>query len=394
MARDGERQRTYDAEDRAHLGTSVRAPLPLDRLRELAQAVTETHLWSIEAGGRAVTVVRARANSHSSSANTDTATVRLGPDGHDLGTLAHELAHIAAAPGDLGHGPRFRALDAAIVGLLAGGAAATALERGFRDAGLEVDDLADYDDRVGAAGLADNGRLVDGDTRFAWALKIRKILDRANGTDSEGEATACLAKAAELMARHQVDAEMLAGLDGDRGADVIERRLYFGTGPYVRARLQLLSALGTGHGCSVFWSTGRTYNTAYVVGSPADVHMVLVTHTLLAAHAAAALLAARPRGNTLAWRRTFLFGYAQTVAEQFERAADHMAATAPDERMAIVRRERRRQVDTYVREHHGPIASVQSSRLRYADARVAGARAAASGDIGRGRLPLRRALTA
>ena len=260
--------------------------------------------------------------------------------------------------------------------------------------GLEVDDLAEYDDRIGPGGIASAERVVDGDTRFAWALKIRKILDRANGTDSEGEATACLAKAAELMARHQIDTEMLAELAGDREAPIVERRLHFGTGPYVRARLQLLSALGSGHGCAVFWSTGRTYNTAYVVGPPADVHMVLVTHTLLSAHAAAALLAARPRGNTLAWRRAFLFGYAHTVAEQFTQATEHLTATVADEQMAIVRRERRRQVESYVREHHGSIATVHSSRLRYADARDAGAHAASAGDLGRSRLPVRRALTA
>ncbi len=115
--RDGERQKTYDAEDTAFLDTSYAERLGEQGCRWLLDRMAATPWWSA-AGARPPALRAARVDSTRSTTVVagDRAEVRIGPGMDQAHVLSHELAHLVASPA-AGHGPLFRAahLDVALV---------------------------------------------------------------------------------------------------------------------------------------------------------------------------------------------------------------------------------------------------------------------------------------
>jgi hypothetical protein len=395
VARDAERQRTYDAETMAFADTTLSDLRPLADLVAVTCQVTSSRFWACEAAGRPVTVTATRSDSTVSWARPLDGIVKLAPVGMTLATLAHELAHVAAGAADVGHSPRFRALEIAVVRLLVGDEPADRLTEAFRSARLSIDDIGDAGDEAGPGGLVDPAARISGDVRLARAATIRKLLDRAAATSAPAEAASCEAKAAELMARYRVDDLLLASLagDADSAAQIVERKIHVGTGPYVRARIRLVEACASSHGCTVFWRTGGHYNTVYVVGHGDDVAAAMTVHTLLANHAAVSMRAARPSGNTLSWRRAFLLGYAAAAHDRLQQATAAAvtavdSSSCADSSVALVLTARAERLDSYMASEHKNLQRVRTAPAQIAAAHAAGRRAARTADLHvRRRLP-------
>jgi hypothetical protein len=385
MSIDRERQRCYDAESSAFSGTSFDEQLPLEELVRLAAVVTDTTLWAVEAAGRRVHVAAGRRDLTHAYAVPGDGRVRLPKGAHDLATLAHELAHVAAGPAAIGHGSRFRALHVAVVHVLMGANAATRLRTAYVNARLPLDDLAvDPGPSVagGVAGVVDAPR----DGLDVLAGRVAKLLDKAASTDSPAEAAALEAKALELMQRHRLDTATIAArrIGGDEVGDgLVERHVHLGSGPYVAARYALLDALASAQGCKVFYMTFTYGRDAFVVGHRDDVSLALASHALLSSHAAASMLAQQPKGNAVAFRRAFLMGYARETAQRIEqqrRASTVAAATAPvdspDRAALVLLANRRKALDAHVRSTYGPLRSVGVAASRSAAGYEAGRSAA------------------
>lgn len=230
---------------------------------------------------------------------------------------------------------------------------------------------------TGAAPAVD-ARLVD---------RVVKLLAMAEGSPNPHEAAAFSAKAAALVAAHRIDPERLRR-SADDPLDVDEVPL--GRGPYVRARLALLQAVSEAHGCRVVFRALRTGTVAYVAGFRSDLDTVGLLHASLHAQAAGRMATERRATGaaTQRWRRSFLLGFAGTVADLFaesERRLRHDAASPGDDRLPILR-DRERRVDDYVGERFGRVHRARRAAAPGADGYLAGAEAADRADLGRARL--------
>jgi hypothetical protein len=131
VARDAERRRTYDAENRAFQGTLAEAALTFAEVSDLAQSLMSTPWWRSRA--QPVRLVRGRGIAVHSHYSHDLGRITLSEAQQTPATLAHELAH---AVSDDGHGPRFRAALCALITGLCGKKPATTLLNEFSTGGL------------------------------------------------------------------------------------------------------------------------------------------------------------------------------------------------------------------------------------------------------------------
>ena len=171
--------------------------------------------------------------------------------------------------------------------------------------------------------------------------RIRGLLDKAGSTAFGAEAEALYDKAAELMAKHRIDAAVLdaSRAPADR-SPVVERPVDLGAGQYVRARLLLIHHVAQNHGCRLLTHTTRNGRVATVIGVQDDCDRVelLYTSLLLQATRLAAAAWAEPAGSggrgeragsgekarrsrrsggsQVAWKREFMFGFAGRVGER------------------------------------------------------------------------------
>jgi len=188
---------------------------------------------------------------------------------------------------------------------------------------------------------------MDADGQERALRRIRGLLDKAGSTSFGAEADALYDKAAELMAKHRIDAALLEATRSppDR-SPVVERPVDLGSGQYVRARLQLIHHVATNHGCRLLTHTTRDGRVATVVGLQDDGERVELLYTSLllqatrlagvawAEHRAGAVeKASRHRGrrsttSQVAWKREFMFGFGARVGERLAELAQ-LAARQP-----------------------------------------------------------------
>jgi Protein of unknown function (DUF2786) len=224
--------------------------------------------------------------------------------------------------------------------------------------------------------------------------KVRKLLAKAEATDNPKEAEAFSAKAAALIAAHRIDP---ARLTTDNAADELTvRRVPIGRGAYVRARLALLETIATTHDAELVWQSGPDGATAMVAGFATDLDAVVVLYESLHLQAAAQMAAVRRAtpAATQRWRRAFLFGFAARIGEML-RTVRHRAETGTGAEVGSrlpdlpARAER---VRAYAATAFGRVVSAAAPSPALADGWDHGHRAAEGVDIGRPRLPQRRAL--
>ena len=226
----------------------------------------------------------------------------------------------------------------------------------------------------------------------AKALRtIRALLAKAEATTFEAEADAFTAKAQELMARHSIDAAVLAAAamgDGGRLSRGTEARRIHIDDPYADEKVGLLAAIGHVNSVTCVWASAAGFAT--VVGFPVDLQLTEVLFTSLlvqATHASSHATAHDARLRTASFRRAFLVAFAERVAERLEAATRHAAETAEAEygsSLVPVLQHRQAAVQAAVEELFPDTVPMRSRRLDaagYHAGRTAGDRA----DLGAGK---------
>ena len=212
---------------------------------------------------------------------------------------------------------------------------------------------------------------MDADEQERALRRIRGLLDKAGSTSFGAEADALYDKAAELMARHRIDAALLeASRSPSERSPVVERPVGLGSGQYVRARLQLIHHVALNHGCRVLTHTTRDGRVATVVGVQDDCERVellytslLLQATRLAGTAWAGRSVRRSTGSQVAWKREFMFGFAARVGERLaelaEQAAHASRASGPSGgSVALVLADRSTRVDEWLARSYPRVRSL------------------------------------
>lgn len=223
--------------------------------------------------------------------------------------------------------------------------------------------------------------------------RVRKLLAMAERTENDVEADAFSRKAAELIARHRIAPEQLR-VHTD-AADLIIEEIELGRGAYVRGRYHLLAGIADAHGCIATFMTQQHGTVGHVTGQRTDVEVVLVLYNSL--HQQMASRASANRRSTAAatqrYRRSFMFGFAAQVSEMMREAYEDAIASHPDPAsIHPVLLDRREKVKDFAGQQLGRIVTARPAAPAVRDGVIAGRQAATSADIGRSRLPSRRAI--
>ena len=165
--------------------------------------------------------------------------------------------------------------------------------------------------------------------------RVRMLLAKAESTTFAAEAETFTAGAQALMARHSIDAALLAA---ERGGESLAggprgRRIGIDT-PYDGPKASLLTAVASANNCRMVWTRELGFGT--VVGFEADLESVELLFTSLLVQANSAMLAEgsradhRGRSRTRAFRSSFLTAYAYRIGERLRQVRrEAMDAAAP-----------------------------------------------------------------
>lgn len=188
--------------------------------------------------------------------------------------------------------------------------------------------------RAEAATASSRGRAAaDVDSRILE--RVRMLLAKAESTNFAAEAETFTAGAQALMARHSIDAALLAAADGEGSLEggPHGRRIGIDT-PYDGPKASLLTAVASANHCRMVWTRELGFGT--VVGFEADLESVELLFTSLLVQANSAMLAEgsradhRGRSRTRAFRSSFLTAYAHRIGERLRQVArDEMESAAP-----------------------------------------------------------------
>ena len=177
--------------------------------------------------------------------------------------------------------------------------------------------------------------------------RVRKLLTRAeHPATPPAEAEACSAKAAALMSRHLIDRAMVdAG--NERHEEPVVRRLLVEP-PYAVGKVVLLTNVAAAFDLRLAVGGSRRSGPQLctLVGFPGDVAMVELLFTSLLLQASTAMRAASAaRDDVKAFRRAFLFGYADTIGARLRRVREETVSEAvaatPGTDLVLVDREAR-----------------------------------------------------
>jgi hypothetical protein len=169
----------------------------------------------------------------------------------------------------------------------------------------------------------------DGQVDPRMLQRVRGLLAKAESTTFPDEAEALTAKAQELMARHAIDAAVLAAESGRPVAGATARRLGVDD-PYAAAKAMLLEAISSANRCRSVWTKGYGYATVF--GDEGDLEAVELLYTSLLVQAARAMLteaggAGRPNaGRTRSYRQSFLVAFALRIGDRLREAVEEATA--------------------------------------------------------------------
>ncbi len=160
--------------------------------------------------------------------------------------------------------------------------------------------------------------------------RVRMMLTKAESTPFEAEADAFTAAAQSLMARHSIDAAMLAA-EQPSSAEPVGRRIGLDN-PYEAEKVMLLQSVAAANRCQVVWS--KELGFATMVGFVEDLESVDLLFTSLLVQSTQAVRAAGTRtdrygrSRTRAFRHSFLTGYATRIGERLRAATSTEVETA------------------------------------------------------------------
>ncbi|MER5292071.1 DUF2786 domain-containing protein [Streptomyces pharetrae] len=155
--------------------------------------------------------------------------------------------------------------------------------------------------------------------------RIRALLAKAEATGYPEEAEALSAKAQELMARHSIDAALLAARSPD-AADAPTACRIGVEAPYEQAKAVLLDVVAAANHCRAVWNEPLGFST--VVGFDADLEAVELLYTSLLVQATTAMTKAEAaqraggRKRTKTFRQSFLAAYAHRIGTRLATAAE------------------------------------------------------------------------
>jgi Protein of unknown function (DUF2786) len=227
--------------------------------------------------------------------------------------------------------------------------------------------------------------------------RVRKLLAQAEdpGVTAE-EAEAFNAKAAELIARHGIDAALLAATGRTR--DEVGHRVITVDNPYARDKAHLLTSVADPLRCQTVHISGGGRYVVRVYGFGSDLERVELLYTSLLLQATRDLTRVRPDEwdeSTAAYRRSWLAGFSSAVATRLHRAERRAAAeqpsTADGTSTLLVLRDRSTLVEDAVTTDYPRLRTMRRRTLTGSgrtDGFVSGSRA----DLGAHRLDGRRAL--
>jgi Protein of unknown function (DUF2786) len=225
--------------------------------------------------------------------------------------------------------------------------------------------------------------------------RVRALLAKAESTTFPAEAETFTAGAQALMARHSIDAALVAAADHANRAEPAGARIWI-DGPYESAKVSLLSAISGANRCQAVWH--KQLGACTVLGFDADLAATDALFTSLLVQATHAMNVAGPRvdaagrSRTRAFRHSFLVAFASRIGERLAEAArgeEHRAAgEAGGDRLLPVLAAREAEVDRYVAELFPRLR--QGARVSVGDGEgwASGRAAADRAALGfRGRLP-------
>lgn len=212
--------------------------------------------------------------------------------------------------------------------------------------------------------------------------KVRALLDKAESTAFPDEAEALVAKAAELMARYRITQAMLDAGPGRAGVAeaIVEHRIEIGRGPYVLARLALLSVCAESQSARVLTTTGWEGRIAIVIGHVSDTRSVEVLYTSLLVQATqgAGRLTPGGRSATVTVRRNYLLGFAEAIGERLGEINARAQEATPvppgvSGSVALVLADRSTRVDDWVRSSYprlGRVDTINATRAGFSRGRA------------------------
>ena len=178
--------------------------------------------------------------------------------------------------------------------------------------------------------------------------RVEKLLRKAESTNFSDEADSLVAKAQKLRQRYRI-AEACA----PENLRVISRRVYIHS-PWVRQQYHLLGCVAYFNGVASLLLS--KHGVATLFGAPSDVEHVVDLYASLNRQCAYFLKrspgteAARARGETAAYRRSFWLAYANRIAELLDSATDALgdeaAASDAADALPILRSRYDRALDT------------------------------------------------
>jgi Protein of unknown function (DUF2786) len=163
--------------------------------------------------------------------------------------------------------------------------------------------------------------------------RVKALLAKAESTTYAAEAETFTAGAQALMARHSIDAALLADAQEDPQGPVAFR--VWIDAPYESAKVSLLSSVGRANHCHTVWL--KSLGVCTLVGFEADLVAVDALFTSLLVQATHAMTVEGPRvdragrSRTRAFRHSFLGAFADRIGERLAEAARGEERQAADE---------------------------------------------------------------
>jgi hypothetical protein len=154
--------------------------------------------------------------------------------------------------------------------------------------------------------------------------RVMSLLAKAESTTFPEEAEALTAKAQELMARHAIDAALIAASNDARDRGTVGGRRIGIDDPYAKPKTILLGFIARANRCRAVWS--RDFGFATVFGDDVDLDTVELLYTSLLVQSSRAMIAASPPGQsssaarTRSFRQSFLVSFATRIGQRLEDA--------------------------------------------------------------------------
>lgn len=163
--------------------------------------------------------------------------------------------------------------------------------------------------------------------------RVRRLLAQAESTPYEAEADTFTAAAQSLMARHSLDAAMVAA-SADRHTDRATPVRVWVERPYEQEKVRLLQAVAEANRSRTVWSSALGFAT--IVGHAAELAAVEAIFTSLLLQATRAMMgegrqvSSSGASRTRSFRRSFLTAYAVRIGERLRAATDAETESALD----------------------------------------------------------------